>query len=472
MQKSLTAYFGDKKITSIQYLAQAGSDRKYARVIVDDISYILCESNNVKENETFFYFASFFKSHGIPVPQVLYVSDDKTCYIQEDGGSKSLLDEVLQNGHTDAIFQVYKNTISSLVKMQLIGGEALDFSKCYASAAFDKQAVLADLNYFKYYFLDLQKLNYNKADLNNEFEELATLIENITPPYFMYRDFQGRNMMMQNQQVTFIDFQGGMKGPLQYDIASLLWQAKAQLPITWKKELYQHYKEEVQQKISIDAALFDTQYSLIVLVRLLQVLGAYGLRGIIEQRTHFLSSIPLGLANIQEWLTQYDAKQFPELQKLLAYLSTEIDREKYSFPVANDSTKLKVIVQSFSYKKGLPADESGNGGGFMFDCRGILNPGRFEEYKKRTGRDESVIAFLETKTKVNEFLHHAKQVIDISIEDYLTRGFESLIISFGCTGGQHRSVYCTDAMAKHLKEKYNIQATVKHLIQDEKNWVN
>jgi hypothetical protein len=267
----------------------------------------------------------------------------------------------------------------------------------------------------------------------------------------MFRDFQGRNIMVKEGVVSFIDYQGGMTGPLQYDVASLLWQAKAQLPPAWKQSLYLEYKNAVSKLISIDQTLFDADYSLLVLIRLLQVLGAYGLRGIIQQRAHFISSIPSGLRNLQEWAATYTLDDYPILQEIIAQLGQESFMHRFDpMPAAADKTpmatsKLQIHVQSFSFKQGLPTDQYGNGGGFVFDCRGILNPGRFDAYKK---------------------------LIAISIEDYMQRGFEHLEINFGCTGGQHRSVYCADAIAAHIQKMYPVKVSVSHVVQDAKNWVN
>ena len=472
MQQYLEQYFGKENILSVEPLAQAGSNRKYYRVFSGDKTFIACESSNTEENESFFYFTDFFKQHGSPVPQLLQMSKDRKKYIQEDVGTESLLDVVLRNGYTEAVKELYKKSLSALVNMHLTGGLELDFTKCYSSSSFDKNAVLADLNYFKYFFLDLHKIDYNKAKLMADFEKLSKSIGQIGPLYFMYRDFQGRNIIIKEQEPHFIDYQGGMKGPLQYDVASLLWQAKAQLPFDWKTELYAHYKHELRSKIQVEEKMFDDGYSSIVLVRLLQVLGSYGLRGIIERRAHFLSSIPLGLANVNEWRSRFSLEGYDELNHVLVAMEEQITEHQIGVVKKYAENKLSILVQSFSYKQGIPVDESGNGGGFVFDCRGILNPGRFEEYKKSTGRDRSVIQFLESKTKVHEFLQHVKGIIDISVDDYLNRGFENLMISFGCTGGQHRSVYCTDAIAKHLKEKYGIDATVRHIVQDAKDWVN
>ncbi len=472
MQDYIEQYFGKENIVKIEPLVQAGSNRKYYRIFSGDKTFIGCESSNTEENETFFYFSEFFKAHQVPVPTILQISKDRKKYIQEDVGTESLLDTLIQEGYTDAVKELYKKSVTSLVTMQLKGGEQLDFTKCFSSVVFDRSAVLADLNYFKYFFLDLHKIEYNKVRLNDEFDRLSAQIGQIRPLYFMYRDFQGRNIIIKNSEPHFIDYQGGMKGPLQYDVASLLWQAKAQLPAVWRTGLYAEYKQILRTHIVFDDKSFDADYSLIVLVRLLQVLGSYGLRGIIERRAHFLSSIPLGLANVNEWRSQFSLDGYDELSGVLVEMAKQITEQQVGVVKSYGETKLNILVQSFSYKQGIPEDVSGNGGGFVFDCRGLLNPGRFEEYKKQTGRDPEVIDFLESKTKVNEFLNHVQGVVDMSIDEYLSRGFEHLMISFGCTGGQHRSVYCTDAFAKHVKEKYNIDAVVKHVVQDAKSWIN
>lgn len=468
-------YFGKQHIHSIHALAQAGSNRKYYRVILNNQqSYIACENENIAENETFINFTSFFLAKGISVPNIMQVHPDKKHYIMEDLGNTCLLDSVLSNKDENQFIPFYEQSLLGLIKMQLEGGKGIDFTQCYAASQFDKNAVLADLNYFKYYFLDLHDMVYNKTQLQTEFDHLAHNIASIPNEYFMFRDFQGRNIMIKDHKPYFIDYQGGMRGPLQYDVASLLWQAKAALPFDLKESLYLYYKKQLSAQFVMDEKTFDQQYYSVLLIRLLQVLGAYGLRGIIEQRNHFTSSIPYGLQNIEEWITHYATAidSYPTLQGILKQLCNESMKKKYPMAKSLNNKTLKVLVQSFSYKKGIPADESGNGGGFMFDCRGILNPGRFEAYKKLTGRDQPVIDFLENNTQMPTFIHYAKKMVAISVEDYMERGFEHLQISFGCTGGQHRSVYCTDAMAKMLREQYGVEVDVKHLIQDEKNWIN
>ncbi|MBL7764831.1 MAG: phosphotransferase [Chitinophagaceae bacterium] len=461
-----------ENIISVEPIPGAGSDRKYYRIQTAEGKFIFCRNENVAENESFFYFARHFYDQGIPVPKLMSISEDRKEYLQEDAGQLSLLDVVMKEGHTESVFQLYERSLSQLARMQLEAGASIDFQNCFASKQFDAQAILADLNYFKYYFLDLQKIPYNKTDLQQEFEALAKSLSTGQESDFMYRDFQGRNILVREQQPVFIDFQGGMQGPVLYDVASLLWQAKAALPVEWKEKLYAYYITCVSSYRAIDHETFDRQYQGLVLVRLLQVLGAYGLRGLIEHKPHFKSSIPQGLANISEWLSAYSLHQYPILLSVLHQISGEDFRKKFIPTLATVDSPLTIKVYSFSYKKGLPQDHSGNGGGFVFDCRGVLNPGRFDEYKKLTGRDQPVIDFLESKTRIAEFLQAAQQSVSISIEDYLARGFEHLMISFGCTGGQHRSVYCADAMAKYLRATYHVKVEVKHCVQEEKNWIN
>lgn len=467
-----SAYLKGESIIGFETILQAGSERAYTRIITNAGSYILCRNENRKENETFFYFTEHFAKYNIPVPKVLAISNDKVEYLLSDNGKSSLLDILLQKGYTNEVMQYYKAALSNLAQMQIVAAKELDYSKCFTSASFGSKTVLADLNYFKYYFLDLQGIDYDKVKLLDEFNLLASLFDSTQYVHFMYRDFQGRNILIDKSDICFIDYQGGMNGPLQYDVASLLWQAKANLPQKWKEELLNHYLCELKSYTQIDEKQFVDEYEKIVMIRLLQVLGAYGLRGLIERKTHFITSITQGLANIEKWISQYSLAAYPTLEFVLRQLTNEKITKKYSSVKANEDTKLKVVVNSFSYKQGIPIDESGNGGGFVFDCRGILNPGRFEEYKKQTGRDKSVIEFLESNTRIKEFLEAAKQAVDISIEDYLSRNFENLSISFGCTGGQHRSVYSADSMAKHLKEKYNLDVVLRHRVQDAKNWIN
>ncbi|MFZ4057548.1 MAG: RapZ C-terminal domain-containing protein [Ferruginibacter sp.] len=456
--------------TLIEKIPQSGSDRIYFRINSTKGNFIATYNINQKENETFIYFSKHFKQVHAPVPEVIAVNDQQTIYIQEDLGNTSLLDRLEKNGHTDAVYHLFEKTLKALAQLQIKGDEGLDYNKCITSKEFGKQAIISDLLYFKYYFLDTLKIPYDKEKLIDDFDALATYLSHVEHKYFMYRDFQSRNVMVKNDEVFFIDFQGGMKGALQYDVASLLWQARAQLSDEWKIKLLHYYMDCVQDNVgsTIDKIRFESQYNGYVLIRLLQVLGAYGFRGLFERKAHFLTSIPLALKNIQ-WFVQHlqVGISCPEFERLLHLIVAPEIIARFEPHRATPETPLLVKVNSFSFiKTGYPKDNTKNGGGFVFDCRGILNPGRIDEYKQQTGRDKPVKDYLEQQTKMPEFLNNVYNIVDIAVEDYIKRGFESLMINFGCTGGQHRSVYAADAVARHLRNKFGVKLEVKHLEQN------
>jgi UPF0042 nucleotide-binding protein len=335
---------------------------------------------------------------------------------------------------------------------------------------------MADLLYFKYYFLDGLRKPYDKQKLIDDFEALSSYLTFTEFKYFMFRDFQSRNIQVQpDGSVKFIDFQGGMKGAPQYDVASLLWQAKANLSDEWKARLLEDYMNAFEATIgnSLDRAVFQSQYNGYVLIRLLQVLGAYGFRGLFERKAHFLTSIPLALKNLKAFTENNSVGiMLPEFKKVLELCTADEVMERFTPVQANEATPLIVKVGSFSYKKGLPLDDSGNGGGFVFDCRGVDNPGRHQQYKHIHGRDKPVMEYLERQTRMQDFLNSVFDIVDISVEEYIRRGFTSLTVGFGCTGGQHRSVYAADALARHLKNKYKVKVELFHREQEAKAWKN
>ena len=456
----------------IQKIPQSGGDRVYFRIIQGAHTWIATYSLNIKESETFIYFADYFYKKGMPVPKVLAISEDKTIYIQQDLGRVSLLDVLEKEGKSDYVFSLFQKSLSTLAKLQVIGGEGLNYDKCLTSKEFGKHSILTDLLYYKYYFLDTLQYPYDKQALIDEFELISNQLSEGHYKNFMFRDFQSRNIIVQNDEVFFIDFQGGMQGGLPYDVASLLWQAKAELPQEWKDKLLDYYINEVQQLLvdKLDAAAFKKQFNGFVLLRLLQVMGAYGFRGLFERKAHFLTSIPLGLLNIKSFLTYNTiANDTPVFAGILKWMVGDEVIQRFTPPKANEQTPLVITINSFSYKKGIPADDSENGGGFIFDMRGILNPGRFDDYKKLSGLDKPVQDFLEQRTKMNVFLNSVWDLIDITTENYLERGFASLHINFGCTGGQHRSVFAAEQTARHLKNKYKVKTILQHTNQQ--NWV-
>jgi len=469
LRELYSSFNNSDEITDIVRLPQSGGDRVYFRIFTGKGSYIATFNSNIKETETFLRFTEHFKNINCPLPSIYAVNSEKTLYIQEDFGNESLLNKIEHEGLSENVFNLYKKSLKALANMQMSGDIGLDYNWCITSKEFGKQAILSDLLYFKYYFLDTLKIPYDKERLIDDFEQLSTYLSQASNKGFMFRDFQSRNIMVRDNEVYFIDYQGGMKGAVQYDVASLLWQAKAELTDEWKNKLLSYYIDCLEEIIKrpIQRGLFINRYHGYVLIRLLQVLGAYGFRGIFERKAHFLTSIPLALNNLKWFLTNKKiGLELPEFERVLALVVADDIITKFVPIHADASTPLIVKVNSFSYKiGGIPPDSTSNGGGFVFDCRGILNPGRFDEYKAITGRNKPVIDFLEQRTKMPEFLNSIYNVVDIAVENYIGRKFESLMISFGCTGGCHRSVYAAEQLTRHLRNKYGVKVELHHIEQ-------
>lgn len=465
--------FSSDIVSNIEKLPQSGGDRVYFRVSAAEKTFIATYSTNLKETETFLYFSEHFKNASAPVPNVYAVNDAGTLYLQEDFGTVSLLDTLEKEGLNDLTKDLFKKTLKALAGLQINGDKNLDYAQCITGKEFGKQAILSDLLYFKYYFLDTLKIPYDKEKLGNDLHALSEYLNNTDHKYFMFRDFQSRNVMVKDDEIFFIDYQGGMKGAIQYDVASLLWQAKAGLTDEWKNELLDYYIECAENELgqTIERKSFLSQYNGYVLIRLLQVLGAYGFRGLFERKAHFLTSIPLALRNLKWFLQNKKVGiSVPEFERMLKLVVTEDVIGRFEPIKANAETPLVVRIKSFSFlKTGYPKNVSDNGGGFVFDCRGLLNPGRIDEHKQQTGRDKPVQNYLTEKTRMDEFLTGIFSVVDISVEDYIKRDFEHLEINFGCTGGQHRSVYAADATARHLRNKYGVKTEVLHLEQNFKD---
>ena len=455
----------------IEKLPQSGSDRIYYRIYWGEETFIATYNLNQRETQTFIYFSRHFANAGLPVPVILGVNEDDTIYIQQDLGTDSLLNKLEQHGHGDYAYGLFQKSLRELARVQILGDKELNYDWCLTAKEFGKQAIMSDLLYFKYYFLDTLQLPYDKQAMLDDFEALSNYLTRTENKYFMFRDFQSRNIIVKDDSVNFIDYQGGMKGALQYDVASVLWQAKAELSEEWKDSLLEYYMDRVDQLLerAMDRITFVSQYNGYVLIRLLQVMGAYGFRGLFERKAHFLASIPLALRNLKFFI---DHKRVgvitPEFDRVLRLVVTDEMIHRFKPTQASEDTPLLIEINSFSYKKGIPVDNSDNGGGFVFDMRGILNPGRFDEYKTLSGKDKSVQDFLEQRTKMNEYLNSVWDLIDITVEDYLKRNFHHLMINFGCTGGQHRSVYAAEQTARHLRNKYKVKVELTHTNID--NW--
>ena len=458
-----------EKIVDIKLLPASGSSRAYYRISTENGSYIATYNSNIEENIAFLDFSKHFEDAGLPVPKIISVNDEKDCYIQSDLGDISLFNYVQNciknNSYDPSTIELYKQSITNLVDFQIKGNENLDYSVAFPCPSFDRISVIDDLNYFKYYFLKVNdEINFNESRLNADFQRIADFIMKAPADFFMYRDFQSRNIMIKDNKTYFIDYQGGRKGPLQYDIISLLYQVKAQLPNELRNELLYHYKNALSKYVNIEEIEFDKYYNAFILLRLLQVLGAYGFRGLIQKKQHFIESIPFAL---KELILLKDNLNFPFETKELTNILNQIEilLPKYQ-PAENE--KLTVVVNSFSFKNGgIPEDRSGNGGGFVFDCRALPNPGRYEEYKKLTGQDIEVQVFLNKYQEVHHFLESTQAIVFQSVDNYIERNFKNLFVNFGCTGGQHRSVFFAETTAKVLHQKYpQIKVVLNHLVQN------
>ena len=434
-------------------LTGSASNRKYYRLSGDGHTCIGVIGTDARENEAFLTLAGHFRTKGINVPEIYAVSEDRMAYIQEDLGDAVLFDMLTKARRTgeglEEVEALLCRTMSMLPKIQFEGADGLDFSVCYPQPSFDRRMVMFDLNYFKYCFLKPSGLEFDEVLLQDDFEKLADDLLLSDTDTFLYRDFNARNVMVKDGEPYFVDFQGGRRGPVFYDVASFAWQARAKFSEDQKEKMLSAYLEAYSAYSSMDERSFRSSLRLFVLFRLLQVLGAYGFRGWVEHKANFVTSIPAAIGELKAWLSD-PSDTYPYLMQTLERLTA---MPRFAEEAAEDGV-LEVKVYSFSFKKGVPYDPSGNGGGYVFDCRSIHNPGRYEPYKKLTGRDEPVIRFLEDDGEIIGFLEHAYGVLDPHVETYMKRGFTSLMVSFGCTGGQHRSVYCAEHMAHHLAQKY------------------
>ena len=417
-----------------------------------------------EENIAFLEFSRHFRRHGLPVPQIYAEDLSQGAYLEEDLGDTTLFEFLSKNrsGSTIAapVVDAYRKVVAVLPRFQVEAGRDLDYSVCYPIASFDRQSIAWDLNYFKYYFLRLAGIPFNEQALEDDFSRLTDYLLSAPRDFFLYRDFQSRNIMLRNGDPFFVDYQGGRKGALQYDIASLLYDAKADLPPDLRLQLLDHYLDRLSTFLPLDRDAFLQYFYPYVYIRIMQALGAYGFRGFYERKAHFLQSVPYALKNLR-WLL-HNVKLPIALPTLLNAFHSMLGSEKL-LNLASDADNLVVRIFSFSFHQSLPKDESGNGGGFVFDGRSLPNPGREERFKALTGKDAPVIDYLNQQESVHQFFASVLSLVDASISAYQQRHFKNLMISFGCTGGQHRSVFLAEQLAKRLRDRNGIEVVVRHL---------
>ena len=481
--KNLFAAWAGEPCTECLALGAGGSSRRYYRLSSNSRCCIGTVADDVRENEAFFAFTNHFRAKDMPVPELYVVADDRKHYLQQDLGDLTLYgllyEKKRQGGGFDPeMMSLYRQALTDLAAIQQVGAD-IDFSIAYPRAAFDSRSIHWDLNYFKYYFLKLANIPFDEQRLEEDFDHLSEFLQQADCHYFLYRDFNPRNIMIVQPEkrrgemgerlptatkplsnLHYIDYQGGRRGATQYDVASLLFSAKSDLPDAYRNELLTHYLD-IRQLHGSQRQQWLVYFWGYVLIRILQTLGAYGFRGLYEKKEYFIQSIPLALRNLRNLVAEHSLPiELPELQQALHRLT---DSPLATKPTSDIGNKLTVSIQSFSYKQGLPVDSSGNGGGHIFDCRALPNPGRYPQYQSYTGKDKPVIEFLAAEPAVSLFMNHSKGIVKQSVDKYLERHFTHLSVAYGCTGGQHRSVYCAEQLAKWLRTSYpEVQVEINH----------
>jgi len=442
----------------------SASGRKIIRLKASGIGAIGVLYGVREENSAFLEFSRHFRKHGLPVPEIYGQDLSQGAYLEEDLGDTTLFDLLTKNRSGDTVapevIEAYRNVVAVLPRFQVEAGRDLNYKVCYPRASFDRQSISWDLNYFKYYFLRLAGIPFNEQELEDDFGRLTDYLLTAPSDYFLYRDFQSRNVMMREEKPWFVDYQGGRKGALQYDVASLLYDAKADLPPDLRLKLLDDYLDALEKYIKVDREEFLEHYYAFVYVRILQALGAYGYRGFFERKAHFLQSVPYALKNLR-WLL-HNVKLPIDLPTLIEAFRSMLGSEKL-LGLPSDAQNLAVRIFSFSFHRGMPQDDTGNGGGFVFDGRSLPNPGREERFKTITGKDAPVIEYLNQQETVHQFLASVFTLVDATIENYKQRGFQNLMVSFGCTGGQHRSVYLAEQLAKRLRARNGVDVAVRHV---------
>jgi aminoglycoside/choline kinase family phosphotransferase len=440
------------------------SGRKILRLSTSTHRAIGVLYNVREENIAFLEFSKHFRRHGLPVPEIFAEDLDHGAYLEEDLGDTTLFEFLTKNRTATTIapqaVEAYRKVVAILPRFQVEAARDLNYSVCYPNPSFDRQSIAWDLNYFKYYFLRLAGIPFNERALEDDFSRLTDFLLTAPRDYFLYRDFQSRNILLRNGNPFFVDYQGGRKGALQYDIASLLFDAKADLPPELRQQLLDHYLDSLANFIPLDRPAFLQHFYPYVYIRIMQALGAYGFRGFYERKPHFLQSVPYALKNLR-WLL-HNVELPIALPTLMGAFQSMLASEKLQ-AIASEADNLVVRIFSFSFHQGLPKDETGNGGGFVFDGRSLPNPGREDRFKSLTGKDAPVIEYLQQQESVHQFLASVLSLVDSAVATYQQRGFKNLMVSFGCTGGQHRSVYLAEQLAKRLRARNGLEVVLRHL---------
>jgi len=454
--------FSTDKIKKIILLQQSGSYRKYYRITTENSSILGVYNPDNNENLAFLIFTKHFYHQGFNVPEILAEFKDENIYFIKDLGDETLYNFLQNTQNEDLKLLTYKKVVDELIKIQFKGIKGLDLSYAYPRESFDNQSIMWDLNYFKYFVLKIAKVPFNEQKLEDDYALFSDILTKVDMNYFLYRDFQSKNIMLKDNKVYFIDYQGGRKGAFYYDLASLLNDSKAKLSISFKQKIIDYYYSVISTKISISEETFLKNYYSYALIRVLQAFGAYGFRGVVENKINFIKNIPQAFKNVENLIKQASVlEKLPELKKSLIYL---IEKSEFAGKFAKPKNQVIVSINSFSYKRaGYPEDKTGNGGGFAFDCRFLPNPGRETKYKQLTGKDKEVIEYLNAYIEVETFVSQSVEIIRKAVKNYAELGYTNLQVNFGCTGGQHRSVFCAEKTYQILSELYDIKCEIKHI---------
>jgi aminoglycoside/choline kinase family phosphotransferase len=464
LKKIFLQSFGEEAVT-LKMLPQSGSHRTYYRLTSPHASAVGTWHPYPREFDAFIYMTNHFTARSLPVPRLLDYNRDDMVYLQEDLGDITLMDILLQEKDdlrfNSSLICYYKQALQDLLRFQLEGAEGFDYSYCFPVPVFDARAIKWDLDTFKYYFLKPLVDVIDEPALEEDYHSLVKYLSGARTEGFMYRDFQARNILVKDQKLTYIDYQGGRRGPLQYDLVSLLYQARANVPAEVRKALLAHYLDHLEKRGGQGKDEFMSYFPAFILLRMLQVLGTYGYRGWFEGKGHFIKSVRPAIQVLKQ---QFDDRQLRQIVPYLHESSGQWEQlPKISAPPEDlEGQGLHVSIHSFSYLEGVPLDESGHGGGFVFDCRVVDNPGRYPEYQDKTGLDSEVIEFFGKGDSMENFLGSVYLVIGQAVEDYLRRNHEHLMVSFGCTGGRHRSVYAAQQLTGWLSAKYPVRVSLHH----------
>ena len=450
-----------EEATCVTPLTANASGRQYWRMEGSQCRCVAAVAHDVRENEAFFHFARQLGERGVRVPEVYAIAPSRTAYLQQDLGDVTAYSYLRHNKQAgEEARTLYGRILDDLAEMQR-KTRGMDFSCAYPRPSMDRQAYQWDFNYFKYDFLKLLHVPFDEELLERDFATLIDYLLEGDNGFFVHRDFQTRNIMLHSStgQLYIIDFQGCRSGSPLYDAASLLYSSRCELSYEQRDEQLERFLEQVATLVHSSRKALEPRFYAQVAARMMQAMGAYGYRGLFERKEAFMQALPTAIATLRHLRASHPLPlRLPELDRVMEHLLAMPELTK-------EEDKLTVRLFSFSYKRGLPTDPGGNGGGHVFDCRALPNPGRYDQYRELCGKDLPVIRFMDSHAETEAFFGHAAALVQQSVDNYVERHFSSLMVCFGCTGGRHRSVYFAERMAALLRQRKDIRVVLRHCEQ-------